>query len=57
MATVSFFRTLRGGRHLLRHQMLNAMHETFGRPTFRPAAPEPLGLDAAVAFTGSGQPP
>jgi|1185.fasta_scaffold29469_2 hypothetical protein len=52
MATVSFFRTLRGGRQLMRHQMLNAMHEAFGRPTFRPAAPNPLGLGAGFAFTG-----
>lgn len=52
MATVSYFRTLRGGRQLIRHQMLNAMHEAFGRPAFRPVAPEPLGLGAAFAFTG-----
>ncbi|MCA0144925.1 hypothetical protein [Blastococcus sp. LR1] len=52
MASVSYFRTLGGGRQLIRHQMLNAMHETFGRPTFRPKPPEPLGLGAAFAFTG-----
>lgn len=52
MADISFFRTLRGGQVLLRHQMLNAMHETFGRPTFRPAAPEALGLGVSWAFTG-----
>ena len=26
MASVSYFRTLRGGHHLMRHQILNAMH-------------------------------
>ncbi|MCZ2814919.1 hypothetical protein [Modestobacter sp. VKM Ac-2984] len=52
MASVSYFRTLRGGRQLMRHQMLNAMHETFERPAFRPTPPEPLGLGAAFAFTG-----
>lgn len=52
MAPISFFRTLRGGRVLMRHQLLTAMHETFGRPTFRPAPPEALGLGVAWAFTG-----
>lgn len=53
MASVSYFRTFRCGQQLIRHQMLNAMHETFGRPTFKPAAPEPLGLGAVFAFTGA----
>jgi hypothetical protein len=52
MAPISRFRTLRGGRALLRHQMLNAMHESFGRPTFRPTAPEVLGLGVGWAFLG-----
>lgn len=52
MASISFFRTLRGGRQLMRHQLLNAMHESFGRPTFRPPPPEPLGLGVVFAFTG-----
>ena len=52
MASISFFRTLRGGQVLIRHQMLNAMHETFGRPTFKPPAPEALGLGVSWAFTG-----
>lgn len=52
MASISYFRTLRGGRELMRHQFLSAMHETFGRPAFRPSAPEPLRLGVAFAFTG-----
>ena len=32
--------------------MLNAMHETFGRPTFKPPAPEALGLGVSWAFLG-----
>jgi hypothetical protein len=52
MAPVSCCRTLRGGRKLLRHQMLTAMHESFGRPTFPPKPPEVLGIVVTWAFTG-----
>lgn len=53
MAEVSRCRTLRSRRVLLRHQMLNALHEHVGRPAFRPRPPEPLGVGAAWAFLGS----
>src|SRR6266699_3701718 len=39
MASISPCRTLRARKVLLR-QMLHAMHLAFGRPTFRPHAPE-----------------
>lgn len=52
MAPISCCRTLRRHRSMLRHQMLNAMHETFGRPAFRPAALDVLGLGVAWAFLG-----
>ncbi|MFG2825286.1 hypothetical protein ACGFX4_38395 [Kitasatospora sp. NPDC048365] len=52
MMEVSRGRTLRGGRDLLRHQFLVAMHESFGRPAFRPALPQVVGCGAGWAFTG-----
>ncbi|MFE7037036.1 hypothetical protein ACFU9Y_42765 [Streptomyces sp. NPDC057621] len=52
MASVSHCRTLRSHGVLLRHQLLHAMHVSFGRPTFRPAAPEPLGVGVAWSFHG-----
>jgi hypothetical protein len=52
MAEVSHCRTLRARRVLLRHQILTAMHEMFGRPTFRPERPEPLGVGVHWAFRG-----
>jgi hypothetical protein len=52
MAPISCCRTLRCHRTLIRHQMLTAMHDTFGRPAFRPAPPEVLGLGVAWAFVG-----
>lgn len=55
MAPVSYCRTLRATRVLLRHQMLTAMHQSFGRPTFRPRPPEVLGIGAAWAFLGKQQ--
>ena len=45
-------RTLRGGNALLRHQMLTAMHETFGRPAFRSVPAEVLGLGVWWAMRG-----
>lgn len=55
MASISYFRTVRGGRVLFRHQMLTAMHELFGRPAFRPTPPDVLGLGANWAFAGEEQ--
>lgn len=56
MASVSRCRTLRSASVLLRHQMLNAMHVTFGRPAFRPDPPEALGTGVIWAFTGKPGP-
>ena len=53
MARVSQMRTLRAREDLVRHQMLVAFHETFGRPAFRPPAPEVLGVGVNWAFQGT----
>lgn len=52
MASISHFRTIRSRRDLLRNQLLLAMHEQFGRPTFRPAKLDPLGVGVHWAFEG-----
>ncbi|GAA1040113.1 hypothetical protein GCM10009566_28740 [Streptomyces murinus] len=52
MASVSHCRTMRSCRVLLRHQMLHAMHVSFGRPAFRPSPPRVLGIGAAWALVG-----
>ena len=52
MASISHCRTLRARKVLLRHQMLHAMHLTFGRPAFRPQPPEVLGTGVRWAFDG-----
>jgi hypothetical protein len=52
MASVSHMRTLRRQTDLVRHQLLVAMHEMVGRPTFRPRPLEVLGLGASWAFRG-----
>ena len=52
MASISHCRTLRARKVLLRHQMLHAMHLAFGRPAFRPQAPEVLGTGVRWAFDG-----
>jgi len=52
MASISHCRTLRARNVLLRHQMLHAMHLTFGRPAFRPQPPEVLGTGVRWAFDG-----
>lgn len=52
MASISHCRTLRARKVLLRHQMLHAMHLTFGRPAFRPKAPDVLGTGHRWAFGG-----
>lgn len=52
MASVSHCRTIRLRRDLLRNQLLVAMHEQFGRPTFRPQNLDPLGVGVHWAFQG-----
>ena len=52
MASISHFRTIRARKDLLRHQLLVAMHEHFGRPTFRPEKLDPLGVGVHWAFQG-----
>lgn len=52
MASISYCRTLRARTVLLRHQMLHAMHLTFGRPAFRPQPPDVLGTGILWAFGG-----
>lgn len=52
MASVSFMRTLRNPRDLVRNQLLTAMHEQIGRPAFRPPAIEVLHTGAHWAFRG-----
>ncbi|MGW0767775.1 hypothetical protein [Streptomyces sp. NPDC002676] len=56
MASVSHCRTMRSRRVLLRHQMLHAMHVSFGRPAFRPSPPRVLGIGAAWALVGERAP-
>jgi hypothetical protein len=56
MASISHCRTLRARKVLLRHQMLYAMHLTFGRPAFRPQAPDVLGTGMRWAFEGEPGP-
>ncbi|MFE7425233.1 hypothetical protein [Streptomyces sp. NPDC057545] len=56
MASVSHCRTMRSRRVLLRHQMLHAMHVSFGRPAFRPRSPQVLGIGAAWALVGERTP-
>ncbi|WP_329296041.1 hypothetical protein [Streptomyces sp. NBC_01455] len=53
MASISHCRTLCSGRILLRHQFLDAMHLSFGRPAFRPSPPQPLGIGWGWAFAGT----
>ena len=56
MASISHCRTLRAPNVLLRHQMLHAMHLAFGRPAFRPQAPDVLGTGNRWAFDGEPGP-
>ena len=56
MASISHCRTLRARKVLLRHQILHAMHLAFGRPAFRPQAPEVLGTGVRWAFDGEPGP-
>ncbi|MDA5147518.1 hypothetical protein PEM37_39130 [Streptomyces sp. AD681] len=52
MASISHCRTLGSEKVLLRHQFLEAMHVSFGRPTFKPVPPQPLGIGAGWAVAG-----
>lgn len=52
MAPLSEMRTIRRHNDLVRHQFLVALHETVGRPTFRPAQLNPLGVGVNWAFRG-----
>jgi len=52
MAPISQMQTFRGHGSLLRHQFLVALHETVGRPTFRPREPQVIGLGVHWAFAG-----
>ncbi|MGF1430649.1 hypothetical protein [Kitasatospora sp. LaBMicrA B282] len=53
MASISHCRTIRSQQVLFRHQFLNAMHQSFNRPTFRPSPPDTLGFGAWWAFSGA----
>lgn len=52
MAPISQMQTFRGHGSLLRHQFLVALHETVGRPTFRPPEPQVIGVGVHWAFAG-----
>ncbi|KQO09880.1 hypothetical protein ASF06_06415 [Agreia sp. Leaf244] len=52
MAPIAMGRTIRKQSDLVRHQLLTALHETIGRPTFRPAPLQMLGLGVHWSFTG-----
>ncbi|GCD48423.1 hypothetical protein [Streptomyces paromomycinus] len=52
MVSISHCRTLCSERILLRDQFLEAMHMSFGKPTFRRTPPQSLGIGAGWAFTG-----
>ena len=52
MASISHFRSLRSRTDLLRNQLLIAMHDEFGRPTFRPQKLDPLGVGVHWVFEG-----
>jgi len=52
MAPISQMQTFRSHSSLLRHQFLVALHETVGRPTFRPTQPQVIGIGVYWAFAG-----
>ena len=52
VAPISLMQTIRAQPVLMRHQFLVALHETLGRPTFRPPPPEVLGVGVHWAFSG-----
>jgi hypothetical protein len=53
MAPIAMGRTIRKQSDLVRHQLLTALHETIGRPTFRPAPTQILGIGVHWAFIGT----
>jgi hypothetical protein len=52
VAPLSELRALRAQSDLIAQQILTALHETLGRPTFRPSPTHTLGVGAHWAFTG-----
>ncbi|WP_141653715.1 hypothetical protein [Arthrobacter koreensis] len=52
MAPISLMQTFRAHGVLLRHQFLAALHETVGRPAFRPQNPDVIGVGVHWAMTG-----
>ncbi|SFV22614.1 hypothetical protein [Micrococcus terreus] len=52
VAPISLMQTIRAQPVLMRHQFLVALHETLGRPAFRPPRPEVLGVGVHWAFSG-----
>ena len=56
MASISFCRTLRHRRDLVKHQMKTVFHEQVGRPTFRPAPQKVLGRGVGWAMAGAELP-
>ncbi|MFC8935686.1 hypothetical protein ACFT1A_26705 [Rhodococcus sp. NPDC057135] len=52
IASISCMRTLRSPHVLIKHQLLTAMHEQIGLPTFRPAQVEVLHTGFYWAFQG-----
>ncbi len=53
MAPISFCRTIRRRRDLVKHQIKTAFHEQVGRPAFRPAPIEVLGRGVGWAMAGA----
>lgn len=56
MAPISRFVNLRRTLDLVRHQLLNALHEQYGRPAFPPSPLEVLGLGVGWAMAGARVP-
>jgi len=52
MAPIAMGRTLRKQSDLVRHQLLVALHQTIGRPAFRPPEQQVLGIGVHWAFGG-----
>lgn len=52
VAPISLMQTIRSQPVLMRHQFLAALHETLGRPAFRPPRPKVLGVGVHWAFSG-----
>jgi hypothetical protein len=56
MAPISRFLNLRSTTNLVRHQLLTALHEQYGRPAFRPSPPTVLDLGVGWAVAGARVP-